>query len=375
MASVVPRTIGNGTTSYQVRWREGGLQRSMVASGATDAQRKRHAEQLKSLIEYHGRLPVEHEPAAGMPTFTAWAGHHIEHLTGVSDRTRDDYRRQVAAHMDRLGPLALTAITRDVVRTWVLDRAGHISGKTLKNLHGLLHGILAGAVEAGHLAANPARGVRLPRTDDHQRREVAFLTQDEFWQVADQLPEHWRPYFILLAGTGLRLGELMALTVGDVDTTGATPVVRVTKAQRYTSGKGFETGPTKTRRSRRTIALDETALEALRPLLDRPPSEPLVIQPNGRQMYPTNLYARVWRPAVERAQAGGLTKNPRIHDLRHTHASWLIAQGLPLPVIQSRLGHEQISTTIDRYGHLLPDLHAAAALATTRALERPPELT
>jgi integrase len=260
------------------------------------------------------------------------------------------------------------------VRTWVLDRQTHVSGKTLKNLHGLLHGILAGAVEAGHLQANPARGVRLPRADDHERREMAFLTQGEFWMIADELADHWRPYFVLLAGTGMRLGEMMALTVGDIDLVSRPPVVRITKAQRYTAGRGFETGPTKTRRSRRTIALDETALEALRPHLARPADAPLVVQPNGRTVYPTNLYARIWRPAVKRAQGKGLTKNPRIHDLRHTHASWLIAQGLPLPVIQSRLGHEKVTTTVDTYGHLLPDLHVQAALATTRALERPSAL-
>ncbi|MDX3849451.1 tyrosine-type recombinase/integrase [Streptomyces sp. AK02-01A] len=49
----------------------------------------------------------------------------------------------------------------------------------------------------------------------------------------------------------------------------------------------------------------------------------------------------------------GLTKRPRIYDLRHTHASWLIAGKVPLPVIQARLGHESITTTVDRYGHLL----------------------
>jgi integrase len=350
VASIVPRVTKRGTTAYQVRWREDGQQRSTVARGATDAARHREAKRLKAVIEANGRLPTKTGPDPQAPTFAAFTEHHLAHLTGVS------------------------GITRDVVRSWVLDRQHHVSGKTLKNLHGLLHGILAGAVEAGYLPANPARGVRLPRADDHERRDMAFLTQDEFWRVIDELPEHWRPYFILLAGTGLRLGELMALTVGDVDLVSRPPVVRITKAQRYTAGKGFEVGPTKTRRSRRTISLDETAIDALRPRLSRRADEPLVVQPNGRPMYPTNLYARIWRPAVDRARAKGLTKNPRIHDLRHTHASWLIAQGLPLPVIQSRLGHEQISTTIDRYGHLLPDLHVQAALATTRALERPTAL-
>jgi integrase len=55
-------------------------------------------------------------------------------------------------------------------------------------------------------------------------------------------------------------------------------------------------------------------------------------------------------------QAAGIDKTPRIHDLRHSHASWLIAAGVPLPAIQRRLGHESITTTIDRYGHLAPEM-------------------
>jgi integrase len=56
-----------------------------------------------------------------------------------------------------------------------------------------------------------------------------------------------------------------------------------------------------------------------------------------------------------------LGKSPRIHDLRHSHASWLLAGGVPLPTIQRRLGHESITTTIDLYSHLSPDMQTAPA--------------
>jgi integrase len=59
-----------------------------------------------------------------------------------------------------------------------------------------------------------------------------------------------------------------------------------------------------------------------------------------------------WKPGRERALAAGLTKSPRVHDLRHTCASWMIAAGVPLPIIQQHLGHESIQTTIGVYGHL-----------------------
>src|SRR6202040_4460447 len=65
-----------------------------------------------------------------------------------------------------------------------------------------------------------------------------------------------------------------------------------------------------------------------------------------------NFNPNVWEPARARAKDNGLTKKPRVHDLRHTNASWLIQAGVPLTVIQRHLGHESIQTTVDRYGHL-----------------------
>jgi integrase len=76
----------------------------------------------------------------------------------------------------------------------------------------------------------------------------------------------------------------------------------------------------------------------------------------------------VWYPAVEKARARGLRKKPRVHDLRHTCASWLIAAGIPLLVIQHHLGHESISTTVNLYGRLDRRSHEAAAAAIHSAL-------
>ncbi|SKQ12340.1 tyrosine-type recombinase/integrase [Mycobacteroides abscessus] len=78
-----------------------------------------------------------------------------------------------------------------------------------------------------------------------------------------------------------------------------------------------------------------------------------------------NFRANVWTPAVERA---GSDPKPRIHDMRHTCASWLIAAGVPLPVIQQHLGHESITTTVNTYGHLERSSMKAAADAIGKAL-------
>ena len=82
-----------------------------------------------------------------------------------------------------------------------------------------------------------------------------------------------------------------------------------------------------------------------------------------------------WKPAREKAQTLGLEKSPRVHDLRHTHASWLINQGHPLPVVQARLGHENISTTITMYYHVDQRAEQQAAATIEHLLTAQPELS
>ena len=76
----------------------------------------------------------------------------------------------------------------------------------------------------------------------------------------------------------------------------------------------------------------------------------------------------VWYPSVARANAAGLAKKPRIHDMRHTCASWMIANGEPITVVQRHLGHESIQTTSDIYGHLDRSSGAKAAKGLGRML-------
>ncbi|MFE3139335.1 tyrosine-type recombinase/integrase [Streptomyces scopuliridis] len=92
--------------------------------------------------------------------------------------------------------------------------------------------------------------------------------------------------------------------------------------------------------------------------------------PEGGKWDPGTFRRLRWVPAIELAvEKYGLIKRPRIHDLRHSHASWLIAAKVPLPAIQGRLGHESITTTVDRYGHLLDALDDEVMAAIEWAMD------
>lgn len=340
MASIreVPR--GDGGTTYQVLYRIDGRQSS------TPLADRESAEYLKELIkqvgveralDIHGLSTAAiRKPKSGL-TLATWLDRHIEHLTGVQKNTVETYKRFVKRDINpQIGSIPLTDLSRDDIKDWVNSLEG--SAKTIKNKHGFLSGALAAAVQAELIPANPCARVRLPRWN---RQEIMFLSKEDYAQLKNALTEYWRPLVEFLVSTGCRFGEAAALQPAHVDRKAHT--VRIVQAWKYSSA-GYEIGVPKTKRSVRTINVDPALLEQL----DYSHAW-LFVNRDGGPVRIHGFHPRVWRPAVERS---GLDPWPRIHDLRHTHASWLIAGNVPLPVIQRRLGHESITTTIDLYGHL-----------------------
>jgi integrase len=226
----------------------------------------------------------------------------------------------------------------------------------------MLSTCLALAIDEGHLTSNPCKRVRLP-TQQIGGAEARFLTHEEFALLIAAIPEHYRPLVVFLVGTGLRWSEATAIQTRHVDIRAGT--VRVEQAWKRVPG-GFKIGPPKTGKSKRTVNAAVMALAAVLPLLGKP-SAFVFTTPAGQPVKHANFFTHIWKPACKRA---GLDPAPRIHDLRHTHASWLISDGIQLEAVQDQLGHESILTTRKVYGHLLPALGVAVGLSASAALER-----
>jgi integrase len=157
-----------------------------------------------------------------------------------------------------------------------------------------------------------------------------------------------------------RFSEVSALRPGDVDRVNGT--VRISRAWKVNPDGPvkWSLGRTKTDKSTRTIDVDPGLLAELDYSHDW-----LFVNKFGG---PVRIYGwreNVWNSAVRKADLG---VRPRVHDLRHTCASWMIARGVPLPVIQQHLGHESIETTVGIYGHLDRGLARAAARALAEHL-------
>ena len=387
VSSLRTRTRLDGTHYVQVLWRERGKQRTTSFDSPDTATRWRKLldqvgpERAREIIG----ATENHTP---LLTLTQWCESYIDGLTGVEDGTRRRYHSYLRMNITpSIGALPLTSITDTTIARWVHSLHG-ASGKTIKNKHGFLSGALAAAVKAGHITVNPCEGMRLPRTE---REDMCFLTPSDYAVLLGYVPIYWQPLVTVLISTGMRWSEVTALQVRDVDTDRCT--VRIARAWKYTSGQGHRLGPPKSRRSERTLSLAEETMDLLRPLLHRPGTEFLFSNTRGNPVRHATFHDNVWAPAVRlangekagkskriarRCDALGheilpatdvkLNKRPRIHDLRHSHASWLINAGIALPVIQQRLGHESITTTVNTYGHLDASSMVAATAAVSRAL-------
>lgn len=173
---------------------------------------------------------------------------------------------------------------------------------------------------------------------------------EEFNKFIDYFKEdnkthiQYRAVFNLLFYTGMRIRELEALTLNDIDFTART--ININKTYQWVAGKDL-IGPPKTVSSNRTIAVPEFVLDRLQDYLDvlYEPDQDVRIFMHSRE-----AFAKMMKKV---APVQGV-KIIRIHDLRHSHASHLIEMGFNPLVIQERLGHKNIEITLNTYSHLYP---------------------
>lgn len=364
---IIESKTADGTT-YRVRYRKAGVETSRTF------RRKSDAEMFRDILG-NGKTDRIHEAESWLAakedqqrtaTFGEYFDRWVGDLTGITPRTRDDYRAQRRRYLTELDQLPLPLVTRTHVAAIVnrLEAEGK-SPKTIKNAINMLSTVMQTAVEDGLVTRNPARRVRLPKPR-HNEDAVLFLTHDEAARVIAATPEHYRPLVTFLFGTGLRWSEATALQRRHVDIENGT--VRIERAWKRIPG-GFEIGPPKSTKSRRTVNAAVPALLAVASLMDRRPTDLLFTTKLGNPVRHGNFFNRVWKPALTKA-GWPETPRPGIHACRRTFGSWLISEGISLEAVQDQLGHESYETTRKIYAHLLPAVGVEAGRAASAALHR-----
>ncbi|MGW2666102.1 tyrosine-type recombinase/integrase [Nocardia tengchongensis] len=363
MASIDERKRSDGSIAHVVLYRRNGKQSSTTFDDPISAlQLKRRMDKL-GVEQALQLLAAELAADPDAPGLTDAVNSYVDDLTGVEDGTRTRYKRFLA---NDLAPFfgahtPVDVIDDKAVARWVnhLQQVVGNANKTIANKHGFLFAFMASLVKSGAIPTNPCADTTLPPVD---QAEMVFLEEDEFAALIDEIPRSWKTFVRFLVASGMRMGEITALRVGDIDRKRNTCHVR--RAWKYTGGRRV-LGRPKSKRSNRVLDLDPSLVAELR-LDGRTRGDWLFVGANGNVVDVTTFYKTVWSPAVSRLMADPTDpldgKKPRIHDLRHTCASWMLGENVPIHVVQRHLGHESITTTVNRYGHL--DRRAGAAAAS-----------
>jgi integrase len=339
-----PRTDGKVAPPYEISYLDStGKRRWQVVHGNLDAAEAKRAE-----LRLRRRRGERIEPSR--QTFEQYAQEWLERQT-ARERTLEVYQWALRQHLNPyFGRRRLDQITVDDVAAFIaaMQRKG-LRGSTIHTALRPLSRILAHAARRGAIPLNPCsqleRGERPSLTDQRPKRILTLEEMRALIAAADS--PHSRCLLELLLTTGLRIGEALGLTIGDLDREHS--LIRI-EAQ---LGRDGSRTPLKTPESRRTIDIPPElmrrllALTATRGALFNPDAL-LLASRNG-----TGLERKTARNALKRATktAQITTPHPTLHDLRHTHASMLIALDIPLVDVQRRLGHRKPDTTLRIYAH------------------------
>jgi integrase len=299
-------------------------------------------------------------------------------LVGVTQKYKSDIRA-ISKCLHNLNGSPIIGITRNQIADWVeaLLEDGD-SAKNIKNKHGILFSVMKYAQSEGYINSNPCIYTSLPRV---RYRSFDTFTPDEFSVFIECVTPYYRTFVTTMFITGLRFGEITALKQGDVNLRDSG--ITVDKAW---SENGKVLSVPKTQRSNRTITIPLELVEKLEKIISTDTLDLLLfVNKNGEQIKGSTFSSAVWYPAFEilHGKRDKLPKwfNPdvlselpinktlRIHDARHTCATWLLTDArIPIHAVSDHLGHSSIETTVKRYGHVLPGSRQKIALALSKIM-------
>ena len=316
------------------------------------------------------------------------------HNTEVTTHARD--KSLIRTHLiPHWGPAPLAKIDHTAVQRWVTDLSGRLSASTVIECHRLLSAILNAAMLDRLIAVNPAKGARRPKKRQRAGSRRTISREDFVDRLLPAVPERHRALVALAGGTGLRWGECVGLRWDAVNLDrGLVVVERVAvEVAGHVTPKPYP----KSSAGSRAVPLPPIVANLLlkhREAYGAGPAGEVFFNEARTPLRRTHFRARVWRPALVRAGllgevarddgspgqrfiarwtaedgttresrhrhaagavkavAGSAAGGLRFHDLRHSYASWLITEGVPVPDVQRVMGHEHPTTTLAIYTHV-----------------------
>ncbi len=276
------------------------------------------------------------------PTFAEYAKKWIEFIElRRTEGTSKQYHIMLKRVFPYLGKKKMDQITRGDIRdALIAEYRRGASKSSVTSMHAVISGVYSLAVDDGIVPVSPASRIMATLSLKDDSKAINPLSAREIDAVIAAIPDRFRLFFLLLYKTGCRLGEARALTWGDIDLTNKKiSITKTALAQRVKDG-------TKTGGSR-TVDMSDDLADLLRSSHQK---TGLVFRGEWGGMLSETALRHHWRAACSTA---GIERR-RIHDIRHTTASLLMARGAPVTYVQHLLGHASPKMTLDIYGHYIP---------------------
>lgn len=352
--SIYKRADGRWTAAITLGYKNGKLQRKQFYGKTREDVSKKLIAALKNVQD---DIPLPNEKLTVEQFLTHWLENVVK--TSVRTGTFRGYEQITRTHLiPALGRFPIAKLAPLQVQQFLNERlkAG-LSARTVQLIRTGLRRALGQALKWGYVARNVATLVDPPRVT---RPEIKAMSPAEAKQFLEAIKgDRLEALFSVALAMGLRQGEALGLKWEDADFDSRT--IRIRRSLQTVKG-GLELSEVKTKNSRRDLPLVDSILAALKSHRTRQLEEKLHLGQNwqdlgfvfasevGTAIYPRNV-VRKFHSLLKAAKLG----HYRFHDLRHSCASLLLAQGIPLKTVSDILGHSQISITADFYAHIFDE--------------------
>jgi integrase len=372
MAWIKVRVTDDGDKRFVACYRDPeGRQRS-----AGTYSSRRAAERAANREEAKVREGAWHDHSRGQVTFAEYVETVWLPSKQVETSTLAAYRSYLDKHfIPVFGRRPMGKILPSEIQRWVTTAsapttgtaAGNcLSAASVRKYHTMLHSVFERALRDRVVTFNPCAHTELPKV---VKKKARTLTPVEYAAILAALPAQHRLMVETAIDTGLRWGELIALKPRHLDLTAGKLMVEETivevSLKNSPTGKRMLTKAYPKDNEPRTMGLPpELVTQLAAHIAERrlKPADLLFATRDGTPISRNTFRTRIWLPAV---QASGVAFEVRVHDLRHAHASWLLAGGSDLKAVMDRMGHAQITTT-QKYLHPMPDADTKNLTALNR---------
>lgn len=269
----------------------------------------------------------------------------------VRNSTIQNYLKNINGWIiPKLGDLEVGEITRNHLQNFIVEYSSVHKQNTVINITKPISGSLKWAEENGFIESSPWKNIKIPK--NFSEKEIEVFTKEEIDILLDakQYKQIKKDIIILGYHTGMRIGEILTLKWEDINFNEGFLTVKRTLSG-YKDNVPEITEP-KTKKSKRRIDIDNVTLEMLKSRYNKC-DEYVFSKKDG------SVYSRQVINISRMCKSVGI-ETRSFHALRHTHATVLLAAGVHPKIVQERLGHAKISTTLDTYSHLIPGMQQVA---------------